>query len=184
MLYIGFDQKIFNKEQRTYYSKRLAYYLRHSGQPDENGWVRLESAISFCGVSVDCIIEIVQMDDKNRFEISNGLIRARNGHSGKIEINPGLVKTIPPETLYHCTTEAALEQIKTTGLIPMSRQYVQLSESQDVAYKAASRHKKYGPVLLKIKAKQAAEQGYQFFVTTNGVWQTKHISPEFIEISD
>ena len=84
-------------------SKRLAYLLRHSNLPDYNGWVKVSVVVGILGLSLQDLQQIVESDNKGRFEFSEdkSSVRALYGHS--IDVNLGLEPTIPPPILYHGT---------------------------------------------------------------------------------
>lgn len=175
----GFYQDINNDKVRISLSKKLAYLLRHSDLIDSQGFCQVITAMQHIGVTYDELKIIVEKDNKNRFEIVGtdvveGRIRARNGHSGKVKIDPGLTLEPPPITLYHATTSHAWEKIKEEGLKPMSRQYVHLSEDPKVAIESAKRHKGT-PILLEVNAYSAFTNGIHFYRTSNGVWYTERI---------
>lgn len=169
-------------------SKFLSYILRHHPESigltlDENGWVKVERLLHNANkhgklfTALD-LKEIVARNDKKRFELSSdGLrIRARQGHSVSVDV--GLEPVRPPEFLYHGTAGRFLSSIKTGGLLKKGRLYVHLSIDEETAIKVGKRHGK--PVVIKINALEMHEKGYNFYVSTNGVWLTDHIPPEFL----
>ena len=79
----------------------------------------------------------------------------------------------PPEILYHGTGEKYRKSIDEQGLIPKSRLYVHLSKDAETARKVGSRHGK--PVIYQVLAGQMQKDGYQFFLSENGVWLTKKV---------
>jgi len=99
---------------------------------------------------------VVERDEKKRYELNNNKIRAVYGHSIKNKIDK--VKCIPPEILYHGTTEKAYKNIAVEGLKPMQRQYVHYSKDIETAFNVA-RRRTNEPILLEIEAKKASEAG-------------------------
>lgn len=89
-------------------SKRLAYLLRHSNLPDYNGWVKVSVVLGNLGLSLQDLQQIVESDNKGRFEFSEdkSSVRALYGHS--INVDLGLEPTTPPLILYHGTAESIL----------------------------------------------------------------------------
>ena len=65
------------------------------------------------------------------------------------------------------------------GLIPKSRLYVHLSKDIDTAINVGSRHGE--PVVYKIKAREMYNNGYKFYLSTNGVWLTKEVPIIYLE---
>ena len=187
----GLYYDVKNDDVRTKLSRKLAYMLRHTDAVDRQGFCSVSDALEYCGIIYEELRYIVDNDNKNRFEVVGesvveACIRARNGHSGKVKIDPGLKLATPPMILYHGTTEKALENIlgKEEGLKGMTRQYVQLTDDPKIALDAAKRHKKYSPVLLGIHAYNALCCGIHFYRATNGVWQVEHVPYYFIHRVD
>ncbi|OMF11163.1 RNA 2'-phosphotransferase [Paenibacillus amylolyticus] len=164
-------------------SKIMSKMLRH--KPEESG-LDLELTDGSCtiasflkiiqslpgwtGVKLTDIERVVRNSDKQRFEINNGRIRARYGHSyQKIEYNAGN----PPDILYHGTNQQALPFIMTDGLDPVGRQYVHLSQSTDFAALAGSRRGEL--VILTIDTVKARAEGIPFYYAGNEVWLAEWI---------
>lgn len=80
--------------------------------------------------------------------------------------------------MYHGTAEKYEKDIDEQGLIPKSRLYVHLSADVDTAAIVGKRHGK--PVLYQVLASQMYHEGYEFFLSVNGVWLTKHVPKEFL----
>jgi putative RNA 2'-phosphotransferase len=170
-------------------SKNLSYVLRH--RPDsvslelgEGGWVGVDDlldAFTRAGkpLTRDLLEMVVAKNDKQRFEFSaDGLrIRARQGHSAKVEL--GYEPAIPPDVLYHGTATKNLKSIFASVLVKGRRHHVHLSTNKQTMLQVGMRHGK--PALLRIEAKQMLSQGHVFFMTGNNVWLTEHVPPEFIK---
>lgn len=169
-------------------SKLLSLVLRHKPetigmQLDENGWANVEDLIqkiNESGTAIDAatIDLVVETNDKKRFAFNEDKtkIRASQGHSIEVELN--LKSLLPPDTLYHGTTERFLESILKTGLIKQQRQHVHLSELAATAHAVGSRHGK--PVILNINAKAMAAAGFLFYLSDNGVWLVDSVPVEYI----
>jgi putative RNA 2'-phosphotransferase len=173
-------------------SKRISRVLRHEPwlyelELDASGWTSLDILIdrmrpdrpNWNELSREHIHELIRTAAKERFEIKGDMIRAIYGHSlsGFIQHE---AKT-PPETLYHGTSPDLVNVIMIEGLQPMSRQYVHLSADVETA-KEVGRRKASKPVLLKVKALEAAHAGHVFHQGNDKVWLSKVIPPEFIDL--
>ena len=161
-------------------SKRLAYLLRHSNLPDYNGWVKASVVLGDLGLSLQDLQQIVESDNKGRFEFSEdkSSVRALYGHS--IDVNLGLEPTIPPLVLYHGTAEKYIDSIMKEGLRPRKRNFVHLSETIDLAKQIGTRHG--SPVVLSIDIEAMISAGYKFYKAQNGIWLTGDILPQFLKI--
>lgn len=169
-------------------SKFLSLTLRHRPEKiglrlSESGWASVEQLIEASrrhGVefTLEELQNVVASNDKKRFSLSeDGLwIRANQGHSVKVEL--GYAPVAPPEILYHGTAERFLTSIKQQGLIKGNRHHVHLSAEADVAAKVGQRHGK--PVVLRVEAGRMHRDGFDFYLSANGVWLTEHAPVEYL----
>lgn len=167
----------------------LSLVLRHKPEAanislDNHGWADvglLIKGVNETGrnLDMDTLEEIVRTDEKGRYSFNDdkSKIRANQGHS--VEVDMEFVEAIPPDELYHGTAKKNLVGIMSNGLSPMSRQYVHLSKDAQTAIRVGKRHGE--PVLLKVNAKKAYNDGYIFFLSVNGVWLIKQIPAEYLE---
>lgn len=125
---------------------------------------------------------VVQTNDKQRFTIdeSGQRIRANQGHS--IDVELGYEPADPPEILPYGTHETAVSAIRESGLQKMKRHHVHLHCDNSVASAVGAR--RGAPVLLKVRAREMAQEGFVFFVTANQVWLTNHVPSRFIEFPE
>jgi putative RNA 2'-phosphotransferase len=171
-------------------SKFLSFILRHKPDAvgvilDEQGWTDIDELINkanisegVCDFNQTLIQDVVESNDKKRFEISadGQRIRAVQGHTINVDLQ--LKPSIPPDFLYHGTAIRFLDSIMQEGLKPMKRQYVHLSEEVETAGKVGLRYGK--PVILTIKANLMVEKGFKFYQAANGVWLTDYVPEMFI----
>lgn len=160
--------------------KYLSFLLRHDKkyQFDEHGYREINDLIENHGFTKQEIFEIVETNDKQRYEfdLTKTKIRARQGHS--VEINVDLLEKLPPDVLFHGTAIRFLESIKEKGILKMSRNYVQLSENFDTAIEVGKRHGK--PVVLGVDTKKMREDGIKFYLSNNNVWLTEFVDSKYI----
>jgi putative RNA 2'-phosphotransferase len=177
-------------ENMVQLSKFLSLVLRHKPElihlnMDSNGWVDISELInnankySHMHLNNEIIKDIVKNNDKQRFIIDNenNKIRANQGHSIKIDLK--LDPQIPPDELYHGTATRFLELIKKDGIKPMSRQYVHLSMTVEIAKTVGKRHGE--PMILIINTKAMYENGYKFYLSENKIWLVEYIPKEYIK---
>lgn len=175
---------IDNKEM-TRKGKHLAFLLRHdkealdNGLIDRNGWRKVSELIKNQGYTRELLDGIVETNNKQRYEYNGdkSKIRARQGHS--INVDVGLIDTIPPSTLYHGTSTKALESIYKQGIIKGGRLYVHLSKDEETALKVGSRHGT--PYVLVIDSEQMYKDGVKFYLSNNGVWLTDYVDTKYIK---
>lgn len=167
-------------------SKFLSLLLRHAPETiglalDAQGWANLSELVRLANaagteIDLDDIYEIVETNEKKRFEISldDQRIRAVQGHS--IEVDLQLEPAMPPEFLYHGTARDFVESILAHGIRKGKRQYVHLSQEMSTAMQVGGRHGK--PVALVVESAKMAQAGHLFYKAKNGVWLTDHVPPD------
>ena len=171
-------------------SRFLSLVLRHQPEKiglklDKAGWTSVSDLLqkmklSGSEITLDDLKEIVETNDKKRFEFSKDLskIRASQGHS--VEVDLGLLSEIPPFTLYHGTSIDKVDSILKTGLQKRDRHHVHLSKDTITATSVGKRHGT--PVLLEISSREMFTDGYKFYISANGVWLTDEIPTKYIKI--
>jgi len=178
-----------SKHRLTALSKLMSYILRHC--PDEFGLVldeegfislkELQQAINeedgWGFVRRSHILEVVYQGDRERFEIKGDRIRATYGHSLPVRIC--YEPTPPPKILFHATRRRAYPSILERGLLPMGRQYVHLSTSEELALRIGKR-KDNRPILLQIHAQRAWQEGIRFFRASPLIYLADEVPPQFI----
>ena len=171
--------------ERTEISKTMAYLLRHdpSGMRiSDKGFVVMEELLTklkekWPNINEKDIIEVIERDPKGRYEIKNGKVRARYGHS--IEVNPTLNQS-KKDVLYHGTTEKASKKILREGIKSQGRQKVHLSATIQGAYEVGKRRTNK-PVILKIDAKKAQKENIKIERASDKVYVTDKIPPKHIK---
>ncbi len=140
-----------DEETRVRLSKKMTGLLRHYGPryglvPDREGWVPVRDLVEalrripgFEWVEERHVIEVVERDEKGRYELRGGMIRARYGHSLPVEPSYPPLRPLP-ERLYHGTSAASLEGIRRRGILPMRRRFVHLSFTFEDAVETGRRH--------------------------------------------
>lgn len=181
---------MFSEKNKMNVSKFLSYVLRH--KPEEigitlsnGGWVSVEDLIEKTNQKGDIVLnlqlleQVVAEDKKGRYSFTEDkkLIRANQGHSVKVDL--GLKNVVPPVILYHGTVEKVVNDIKKSGLLPMSRHAVHLSKDVDTAKVVGSR--RGVAVILEINSKAMFADGYKFQRSENGVWLTSEVPPRYIK---
>lgn len=167
--------------------KQLAFLLRHDNESfdkgliDSHGWRMVSELIKDKGYSKELLEEIVNTNNKKRYEFNEDhtKIRARQGHS--INVDVGLTETTPPEVLYHGTSSDAVESIKAEGINKGSRLYVHLSKDKDTAKNVGARHGT--PYVLEINSEQMYKDGVKFYLSRNGVWLTEFVDVKYITLN-
>ncbi|MER7369624.1 RNA 2'-phosphotransferase [Nonomuraea wenchangensis] len=167
-------------------SKYLARHLRHDPGRigltlDPAGWVPVEELLSAAAahgfpITPAELAQVVESNDKRRYVIEDGRIRASQGHTVPVEL--GLPPAEPPDLLYHGTVGRLLATIRREGLRPMGRHHVHLSPDRDTAVRVGAR--RGPPVVLVVRAGAMHADGHVFHRSANGVWLTGHVPPPYL----
>ncbi len=174
-------------ERRTVrVSKYLSKHLRHQPERiglvlDAQGWVEIDTLIAaaaghgfvFSRAELD---HVVASNDKRRFAVDGGRIRASQGHTVPVDL--GLPPATPPAFLYHGTVARNLDAIRAHGLSAMARHDVHLSADRETATRVGARRGR--PVILSVDAGAMHRDGHVFRVSANGVWLTESVPPEYL----
>lgn len=181
-----------DRRSDEFISKKMSYCLRHN--PGKYGLTLDPSGFVDLGVFLRAMNRMHRFDppldekiirgimaraDKQRFALRDGKIGALYGHS-----LPGHVLrpvATPPAVLYHGTAHRFLAPILREGLLPESRQYVHLSADIPMALQVGRRRDAH-PVILRIDAKGAWQDGIRFHVGTQRVWLVEAVPPRYLSV--
>ena len=170
------------------FGRFISLVLRHEPSAagltlDEHGWARVDALIAGMnarGYQIDreALSRIVRENTKHRYSFNDdaSLIRANQGHS--VDVDVDLAEAIPPDVLYHGTTQRCVASIMAHGITRQSRQYVHLSLDVQTAISVGKRHGK--PVVMKVNAAAMVHDGHKFWLSANGVWLCEAVPPEYI----
>jgi putative RNA 2'-phosphotransferase len=170
-----------DRRHAEHLSKMLSLMLRHRPEEfgvevDRYGYADVEAVLAALqertpAAALADIEHLVFHAEKQRFEIQEGRIRARYGHSIPIEMDRP--PTEPPESLYQEVPPGDLDRIREEGLLPHDRRYVHLS--RDPNRERDRRSGRRGvQVVVRVKAREAHDSGVRFYdcgptVLTEGV---------------
>jgi len=166
--------------------RKISYLLRHNPEDlsmDKNGWVKVSDLLHKLRITKSVLDSIVDTNDKKRYSYNEDmtLIRANQGHSVNVDVE--LKKTVPPVVLFHGTSPDYIKSILKTGLSKMNRQHVHLSSDYETAINVGQRHsKRKDPEILVVDCKSMVKDGYDFYLSDNGVWLTDHVPPKYLKI--
>ena len=177
-------------KHRIRLSKFLSKHLRHEPKAigltlEPGGWVAVADLLTAlarhgCPVTRSELDDIVAACDKQRFAFdeTGSRIRANQGHSTAVDLQ--LETAVPPDELYHGTTECVLDTILRDGLSKMARHQVHLSPDIATARKVGSRRGK--PVILAVHAARMQADGHLFFRSANGVWLVERVPAQYLRV--
>ena len=181
-----------NQLDFTSLSKAASHALRHEPwlyelELDTQGWVSVASLLEalsterpeWSGLQEADLQQMIVASDKQRHEIADGKIRARYGHSvdGRVK----LVIDTPPQVLFHGTSNASAQRIRSEGLRPMARQYVHLSANVEMARSVGLRKDK-SPQILVVDAAAASADGITFYKANDLVWLADEVPSRHISV--
>lgn len=165
-------------------SRVLAYILRHDKKSPikHGGWISVDYLISEKEFSYEELVNIVLSDEKMRFEFNDDhtLIRALYGHSVPVDLR--LECKVPPARLYHGTSTNASVDILDSGLQPMSRLFVHLSDDKQKAIEVGQRHG--DPLVVCINTVEMIHAGYHFYNPIGHTWLVSKVPSQYFCIEN
>ncbi|BAN89626.1 RNA 2'-phosphotransferase [Aeropyrum camini] len=173
---------------RVRLSKTLAGILRHHPgrygvRLSRDGWARVRDVVEglrragWGWVEEWHVVGVALHDPKGRYELKEGLIRARYGHSIPVKVEP--LPGEPPPTLYHGTTEERVELIMEKGIVRGRRLKVHLTSSLEDAIDTGLRHGSSVAVLV-VDVECLKKRGLRVEKMSRTVYTVDWVPPECI----
>ncbi|HEX2066493.1 MAG TPA: RNA 2'-phosphotransferase [Candidatus Thermoplasmatota archaeon] len=171
--------------------RMMAGILRHFPERfnltmDGRGWVDLEEFTNAIKDSRDNyrrwlrrehIVALVETDEKGRYQIDGGMVRATYAHS--VNVNLDDLPEANVDRLYFPVSEEELDLVLESGLRPSDRNMIHLSATPDKAYSAGRVHIA-DPLLLEIDVKAASDAGNFIFRAGKSVYVTDAVEPNVL----
>lgn len=181
---------LMNKEELDILGRTMAGILRHFPERfelemDEQGWVKLYSFVEavrnkrrdFRWLRVHHIQAIVETDEKGRYQIKSGMIRATYGHS--LDLDLDLPTDNIPDKLFFPTTAEEIDILLETGLKPADRKKVHLSRTKKDA-EIAGKFRVDNPVIIQIDSKKATGDDVVIKKAGKTVFIVEELAPEYL----
>lgn len=166
-------------------SHTLSERLRHAPGAlpmDAAGWVPVSALLAALKVSPEDLDAVVRENNKSRFTVRDGMIRACQGHSlahtpvTREALEASWCRDESGEALWHGTSLDALPPIAREGILPGERSHVHLAPATDSAV-----GKRAGvDALLRVDTNALRRKGIDVFVSDNGVRLTREVPPDCI----
>jgi putative RNA 2'-phosphotransferase len=186
----GKGKFLMNDRELDSLGRIMAGALRHFPEKlglmvDGRGWVDIESFIRSVGMSrsgfhwlrVHHVEAIVYTDEKGRYQIDGGMIRATYGHTIDVHLDDLPIAEL--NDFYYPVTEEELDIILEGGLHPTDRRNVHLSGSIEKALEAG-RVRTENPIILRIDGKAAGKDGVMIYHAGKDVYITDEIEAKYI----
>lgn len=160
---------LLNESEIEHIGRILSGILRHFPERyniklTEDGWAEIRDIVRavqgkhkrYRWLRMHHIVGIIQTDEKGRYQIVEGKIRATYGHS--INVTLDLPKDEIPDKLYYPSSPEEYPILLENGLRPSDRRKVHLSKTIEQAVEAG-KVRVDNPVILEIDVKKAHEEG-------------------------
>jgi putative RNA 2'-phosphotransferase len=181
-------QLVLDEAKTEQLGRLVAGALRHFPDDlglsmDSNGWVDLDKLGDIVHrrhhwANKREIIALVQSDPKKRYEIINGKIRARYGHSVEVELDHP--ENNLPKLFYGASEEEA-ERILEIGLMSASQHYVHLSTTAEKAWQVAT-FRTSNPKIIQVDAAGAQRERVKMMVVNEDIVISEKIPSKFLKI--
>lgn len=136
-------------------------------RPQTSRWLRREH-----------IEALVETDDKGRYQIDGGMVRATYAHS--VPVNLDDLPECHLDQLYFPVAEEELDMVLESGLRPADRNMIHLSGTPEKAFSAGRVHMPE-PILLEVDVKGSSKAGNFIFRAGKDVYVTEAVEPEFVK---
>jgi putative RNA 2'-phosphotransferase len=181
-------QLVLDEAKTEHMGRLIAGALRHFPDDldlamDSKGWVELLDLSNVIHnrhrwADKNLVMALVESDPKKRYEIDNGRIRARYGHSVAVELDH-------PENelplLYYGANEEEAERILEVGLKSASQRYVHLSTTPEKAWHVGT-FRTSNPKVIEADAASAKADGVKMMTVNEDIVLSEPIPPQFLRI--
>lgn len=181
---------LMNENEFDRLGRIMAGILRHFPDRfdlamDNYGWVDIRDMCDAIGdekprlhwLRPHHIEAIVATDEKGRYQIDDGLVRATYAHSIDVQLDDLPMSQEP--TLYYPVSEEELDMVLDGGLHPTDRKKLHLSGTYESAYSAGQVHMDE-PIILAIDAKACILNGIEIRKAGTTVHVAEDIGSEYI----
>ncbi len=172
--------------------RMMAGVLRHFPERfnlsmDGRGWVDLDAFVEAVRrarpqtsrwLRREHIEALVETDDKGRYQIDGGMVRATYAHS--VPVNLDDLPECHLDQLYFPVAEEELDVVLEAGLRPADRNMIHLSGTPEKAFSAGRVHMP-DPILLEVDVKGSSKAGNFIFRAGKDVYVTEAVEPEFVK---
>jgi len=184
---------LLSDEELERITRIIAGCLRHFPQRyglklDTSGWVLVDALVEavlrkvprFRFLKSNHIYAIVQTDDKGRYEVKNGMMRATYGHTLNVILDLP-TDNIPPK-LYYPVPKTKTDQILDEGIKPIRRSKVHLSGSIEACVNAGVSIKEEIEI-LEVDAEAMQKDGIKVMRAGKVVYLTDVVPPDYVKRS-
>jgi len=179
-------QIVLEEERSEKLGRLVAGALRHF--PDDlglemspRGWVDLDDLSEAIGTrylwaNKRLVIALVQSDPKERYEIREGKIRAKYGHS--VDVNLDYPANELPD-LYYGANEEEADRILEVGLKTATQRYVHLSTTPEKAWYVGT-FRTNSPRVIRVDAEAAQRAGVKMMTVSDDIVISENVPPEYL----
>jgi putative RNA 2'-phosphotransferase len=153
---------------------------------DEHGFVPVTDLVediksrnrSFSWLKEEHVIALCETDEKGRYQIKDGRIRATYAHTINVDLSDLPTDGIP-DKLYYPASEEEAPMLLERGITPMGQTYVHLSGTMEKANEAGM-VKNENPIILEIDVKNMTERGIGVYRAGKDVFLTKDVPADCV----
>jgi len=171
-----------NRRKLARLGHELSGLLRHRAPSagitmDAAGWVQIEDVLRALGVTRAILDELVVRNEKARYEIADGRIRACQGHSfAEMPVTREALEESwdvwnSRESIWHGTSAEALSAIGREGILPGDRTHVHMAQTLGSKVRKRARVE----VMIEINPERLRAQGITVYRSSNGVLLARRV---------
>jgi putative RNA 2'-phosphotransferase len=181
---------LMNDNELNSLSRIIAGALRHFPDKlgllmDGHGFVDISDLIDAIGTSrsgftwlrIHHIQALAETDPRGRYQIDGGMIRAKYGHSIKVDLDD--LPISDSKEFFYPVTEEESDIVIEGGIHPIDRNKVHLSSTIEKAIEAG-RVRADQPLILRIDGDKARKDGVMIYQATKDVCVTNDVEAKYI----
>jgi RNA:NAD 2'-phosphotransferase (TPT1/KptA family) len=179
-LTLNLESEGSNKKRRRdiRLSRAMSRCLRHQALEmqvvmTDEGFVKVADLAKALSTTEIEILRVVGDPTEPRFELVGDFVRALYGHSLPVNVTPSLSIGVPTK-LFHGTSWEAIDDIVQSGIKPMGRQRVHLTNSIHEAHAVATR--KGSPLVVEI------DSSGNVTGAAEGIWTSKKVGANRVTV--
>lgn len=181
-------QIVLEEERSERLGRLVAGALRHFPDDlglvmDPRGWVDLDALSEAIGTryrwaNKRLVIALVQSDPKERYEIREGKIRAKYGHSVGVSLDYPKNRLA---SLYYGANEEEADRILEVGLKAATQRYVHLSTTPEKAWHVGT-FRTNSPRVIRVDAQAAQRAGVKMMEVSENIVISENVPPEHLRL--
>lgn len=177
---------VLNEEKTEKLGRLVAGALRHFPgdlglEMDSKGWADFDQLTRvirtrYHWANQNLVAALLQSDPKMRYEVQEGMVRARYGHSVNVDLD---YPANEASNVYYGANEEEADRILEVGLKSATQRYVHLSTTPEKAWHVST-FRTNNPRVIEVDAKKAQEAGLTIMTVSKDIVISENIPAQYL----